>query len=123
MMVGLPGETEADIEELIRFSRELSGIAPLTLSISPFVAKRNTPLNKAPFESIPSLNMKLSSIRNGLKGKAEVKPTSVRWAWVEYMLSQGTESAGLAAMDAWKEGGSFSSWKRAFARHDAKDPI
>jgi radical SAM superfamily enzyme YgiQ (UPF0313 family) len=123
VMIGLPGETMDDIKELVRFSLELARIAPLALSISPFVAKRNTPLKGAPFEAIPSLSMKLSRIRNGLEGKAEIKPASVRWAWVEYRLSQGCESAGLAAMDAWREGGSFSSWKRAFARHEAEDPL
>jgi radical SAM superfamily enzyme YgiQ (UPF0313 family) len=114
-MVGLPGETMDDIDELIRFSLELSKIAPLSISISPFVAKRNTPLDGMPFESIPSLTAKLSRIRSGLKGKVEMKPASARWAWVEYMLSQGDESAGLAAMNAWKKGGAFSSWKQAFA--------
>ncbi len=120
MMVGLPGETGTDIEELVRFSLEISKIAPLVLSISPFVAKRNTPLNGAPFEGISSLNAKLSFIRDALKGNVEVKPASARWAWVEYMLSQGDESAGLAAMDAWRDGGSFSSWKRAFTRREVK---
>jgi hypothetical protein len=32
------------------------------------------------------------------------------------MLSQSGESAGLAAMDAWKDGGSFAAWKQAFMR-------
>ena len=109
-----------DIDELIRFSLELSKIAPLSLSISPFVAKRNTSLDGAPFEPIPSLTAKLSRIRSGLKGRVEVRPSSARWAWVEYMLSQGGESAGLAAMDAWRAGGSFSSWKRAFIRREVK---
>ena len=62
--------------------------------------------------------MKLLRIRDGLKSRVEIKPASVRWAWVEYMLSQGDESAGLAAMEAWKAGGSFSSWKKAFAQHE-----
>jgi radical SAM superfamily enzyme YgiQ (UPF0313 family) len=130
VMVGLPGEAQADIDELVRFSLELSRIAPLSLSIAPFVAKRNTPLDGAPFEPIASQTVKFSQIRAGLKGKVDVKPGSVRWAWVEYMLAQGGESAGLAAMDAWREGGSFSSWKRAFAdrevkaggRREVKDP-
>ena len=104
-----------DIDELVRFSLELSRIAPLSLSISPFVAKKNTPLNGAPFEPIPVQAAKLARIRDGLKGKVEIRPASPRWAWVEYMLSQGTESAGLAAMDAWRAGGSFASWKRAFS--------
>jgi radical SAM superfamily enzyme YgiQ (UPF0313 family) len=116
-MVGLPGETMEDIDELIRFSIELSKLSPLSLSISPFVAKRNTPLDGAPFEPIPLISEKLARIRSGLKGKAEVRPSSARWAWVEYMLSQSGESAGFAALDAWRAGGSFSSWKQAFMRH------
>jgi radical SAM superfamily enzyme YgiQ (UPF0313 family) len=119
-MIGLPGETMDDIDELIRFSLDLSRIAPLSLSISPFVAKRNTPLDGAPFEAISSQTAKLQKIRHRLKGKVEVKPSSPRWAWVEYMLSQSGESAGLAAMDAWKEGGRFASWKQAFARREVK---
>jgi hypothetical protein len=107
-----------DIDELVRFSTELSKIVSLSLSISPFVAKRNTPLDGAPFEAISSLTEKLERIRGGLKGKVDVRPSSARWAWVEYMLSQAGESAGLAAMDAWREGGSFSAWKRAFSFHN-----
>jgi radical SAM superfamily enzyme YgiQ (UPF0313 family) len=119
-MIGLPGETMDDVDELIRFSLELSGIAPLSLSISPFVAKRNTPLDGVPFEAIAAQMEKLTRIRSGLKGKIELKPSSPRWAWVEYMLSQCGESAGLAAMDAWKAGGSFSTWKQAFISREVK---
>ena len=113
-MIGFPDETMEDIDEGIRFSLELAGIAPLSLSISPFVAKRNTPLDGAPFESIASLEKKLSALRSGLKGKVDVRPSSARWAWVEYMLSQGDGNTGLAAMEAWKNGGSFAAWKKAF---------
>jgi radical SAM superfamily enzyme YgiQ (UPF0313 family) len=119
-MIGFPGETMDDIEELIRFSLELSKIAPLSLSVSPFVAKRHTPMDGAPFEAISSQTAKLQKIRSGLKGRVDVKPSSPRWGWVEYMLSQSGESAGLAAMDAWKDGGRFASWKRAFLRRGVK---
>jgi radical SAM superfamily enzyme YgiQ (UPF0313 family) len=115
-MTGLPDETMEDIDECIRFSLELARIAPLSLSISPFVAKRNTPLDGAPFEPISSLESKLSALRTGLRGKVDVRPSSARWAWVEYMLSQGDESAGLAAMRAWQAGGAFSAYKKAFGR-------
>jgi radical SAM superfamily enzyme YgiQ (UPF0313 family) len=119
-LIGLPGETDTDIEEMIRFIREVAGIVPVCLSISPFVAKRHTPLDGAVFDAIPSLEAKLSKLRQCLKGLAELRPTSARWAWVEYMLSQGGESAGLAAMDAWRAGGSFQAWKQAFEARDAQ---
>ncbi len=119
-MVGLPDETIDDIDELIRFSLELAKITPISLGVSPFVAKRNTPLDGAPFEPIASLETKLSKIRAGLKEKVEVKPSSARWAWVEYMLAQGGEAAGMAAMDAWRAGSGFSSWKKAFIHRQVK---
>ena len=119
-MIGFPGESMDDIDELVRFSLELSRIAPLSLSVSPFVAKKSTPLGAAPFEPIPAQTAKLAKIRDGLKGRVEIKPTSPRWAWVEYMLSQGNETAGLSAMDAWRAGGSFASWKRAFSDREAE---
>jgi radical SAM superfamily enzyme YgiQ (UPF0313 family) len=120
MMVGLPGETEDDVDELIRFGTELSRIAPLSFGIAPFVAKRNTPMDGAPFEPIASVERKLERLRRGLRGRAEVRPTSARWAWVEYMLAQTGPEAGLAALDAWRDGGGFVDWKRAFKRNDVR---
>ncbi len=120
MMVGLPGETTDDIDELVRFGTELSKIAPLSFGIAPFVAKRNTPMDGAPFESIPSVERKLDRLRRGLRGRVEVRPTSARWAWIEYMLAQTGPDAGLAALDAWRAGGSFADWKRAFKANDVR---
>ncbi len=103
-VVGLPYEEDADIDELIRFTVELSRIIPVALGVAPFVAKRNTPLDGAPFAGIREVEAKLERLRRGLKGRAEVRPTSARWAWVEYMLAQCGPEAGLATMDAWKAG-------------------
>jgi len=95
--------------------RELGAELPASLGISPFCAKRNTPLDGAPFEAIASLEAKLGRLQRGLRGKAEVRATSARWAWVEYMLAQGGPEAGMAAYRAWKDGGGFAAYKRAFA--------
>jgi radical SAM superfamily enzyme YgiQ (UPF0313 family) len=120
-MLGLPGETDDDIDELIRFARELSKILPLALGVAPFVAKRNTPLDRTPFAGIREVERKLDRLRDGLKGSVEVRPTSARWAWVEYVLAQGGQDAGLRALEAHRAGGSFSAWKRAFS--DAASPM
>jgi radical SAM superfamily enzyme YgiQ (UPF0313 family) len=119
LMVGLPNETDADLDELTRFVRELAAVLPVSLGVAPFVAKRHTPLDGAPFEPIPSIEAKLKLLTRSLRGRAEVKPTSARWAFVEYMLAQCGSEAGLAAMDAWKEGGGFVAWRRAFKQRDA----
>ncbi|MBU8894323.1 radical SAM protein [Corallococcus sp. H22C18031201] len=113
-VVGLPYEEDVDVDELIRFTTELSRILPVALGVAPFVAKRNTPLDGAPFAGVREVENRLERLRRGLRGRAEVRPTSARWAWVEYMLAQCGPEAGLAAMDAWRAGGSFSAWKKAF---------
>jgi radical SAM superfamily enzyme YgiQ (UPF0313 family) len=114
-MVGLPLEEDADVDELVRFTRELSAILPVALGVAPFVSKRHTPLDGAPFAGIKTVESRLARLRDGLKGRATVRPTSARWAWVEYMLAQCGPEAGLAALDAWKAGGSFAAFRHAFA--------
>jgi radical SAM superfamily enzyme YgiQ (UPF0313 family) len=115
LMIGLPSETDADIDECIAFTTELSKIIPVSLGIAPFCAKRNTPLDGQPFAGIDLVNDRLDRLKRGLKGRADVRSTSSKWAWVEYMLAQGGEAEGLAVIDAVKEGGGFAAWKRALS--------
>lgn len=115
MMVGVPEETDADIDELVRFAAELRAVHPrVALGVAPFVAKRNTPLDGAAFAGIRVVEDRLERLRRGLRGRVEVRPTSARWAWVEYMIAQSGAAAGLAVMDAHLAGGSFADYKRAF---------
>lgn len=115
MMLGLPDENDGDMDELVRFTLELTHIHPrIVLGIAPLVAKHATPLDGVPFAGVATIERRLALLRRGLGGRAEIRPTSARWAWVEYMLAQGDRRAGLAALDAWKAGGSFAAWKNAF---------
>ena len=116
-MIGLPGETEADIDELGRLATELSKVLPLSLGIAPFVAKRNTPLDGQPFEAMSTLEARLKQLRRAVKGRVEIRSTSARWAYVEHELAQGSAETGLAALDAWKSGGRFADFKHAFEAH------
>jgi radical SAM superfamily enzyme YgiQ (UPF0313 family) len=116
MMVGLPSETDSDIDELARFALELAAVAPrLALGIAPFVAKRNTPLDRSPFELIEVIDARLGRLRSALRGRVEIRPTSPKWAWIEYRLAQGGFAAGRAAATAARAGGRFADWKRALA--------
>jgi radical SAM superfamily enzyme YgiQ (UPF0313 family) len=113
-VVGLPLEGDADVEEMARFTIELSKILPVALGVAPFAAKRNTPLDGAPFAGIDVVESRLKLLRRNLKGRAELRPTSARWAWVEYMLAQCGPEGGHAALAAYRNGGKFGDWKKAF---------
>jgi radical SAM superfamily enzyme YgiQ (UPF0313 family) len=113
LMVGTPGETDADVDECVAFTSELSRIVPVALGVAPFCPKRNTPLSDAPFAGIEIVDARLRRLRHGLKGRAEVRATSARWAWVEYVLARGGEAQGHAVIEAVNHGGAFRAYERA----------
>lgn len=115
LMIGLPGEADADIDECSRFVSELSRIIPISLGISPFCAKKNTPLDGMPFAGISRVQARIKRLRVKLAGRAEIRPSSSKWAWVEHVLSQGGPQEGRAVLEALRCGGSFSDYRRAFA--------
>ncbi|MET0284068.1 MAG: radical SAM protein [Polyangiales bacterium] len=114
MMIGLPGELDEDVDELIQFGNDISKLIPLSLGIAPFVSKRNTPLDGLPFAGIQLVEKRLERLRRGARGRFEVRATSARWAWVEYVLAQGGAAEGRAVMQAVQNGGKFADYKRAF---------
>jgi radical SAM superfamily enzyme YgiQ (UPF0313 family) len=115
LMIGVPGETDEDIDECVTFTAALSKRIPVALGIAPFCPKRNTPLAGAAFAGISVVQHRLDRLRRGLRGRAEVRSTSARWAWVEAVLAGGGEAEGLAVLEAVRAGGTFAAYQRAFA--------
>ena len=120
LMIGLPGESDDDIDECARFTTELSKIVPVALGIAPFCAKRNTPMDGAGFAGIAVVEKRLERLKRGLRGRADVRSTSAKWAWVEYVLAQGGPDEGLAVLEAVRDGGNFAAYKKAFSKLDAR---
>jgi radical SAM superfamily enzyme YgiQ (UPF0313 family) len=120
LMIGLPGETDDDIDECAKFTTELSKIAPIALGIAPFCAKRNTPMDGAGFAGIAVVEKRLDRLKRGLRGRADVRSTSAKWAWVEYVLAQGGPDEGLAILEAVRGGGTFAAYKAAFSHLAAR---
>jgi radical SAM superfamily enzyme YgiQ (UPF0313 family) len=122
LMLGLPGETDGDVDECAAFVTQLSHIIPIALGVAPFCAKRRTPLDGQPFAGIGLVQKRIDRLKRGLKGRAEVRATSAKWAWVEYVLAQGAELEGRALWDAVRAGGSFADYRKAFEPlgYDAK---
>jgi radical SAM superfamily enzyme YgiQ (UPF0313 family) len=114
LIVGLPEETHADIDECVRFTRELSSILPIVLGVAPFCAKRRTPLDGQPYAGVATVRDRLERLRRGLGGRVGVRATSARWAWVEHVLAQGGSREGLAVHQAMCAGGRFSDYRKEF---------
>jgi radical SAM superfamily enzyme YgiQ (UPF0313 family) len=133
LMIGLPGETDSDIDECVSFVSGLSKVIPVALGIAPFCSKRKTPLDNQPYAGISVVQARLERLRRGLRGRADVRSTSAKWAWVEYVLAQGSFAEGEALMHAVRAGGRFADYRRAFGElghapdgrgyHEAIPPI
>jgi len=117
-LVGLPSETDDDLEELVRFTDRLSRILPITLAVSPFVPKPGTPLAGASQASPKEVERRLRYLRRGLKGRVRIQPASARWAWVEARIARGDEVTGEALLGAWERGGTYAHYKDALTEVD-----
>lgn len=102
LMVGLPSETNDDIDETIEFckeikevfleaSREKGRIGHITISVNPFVPKPFTPFQWAPMEKVSILKKKINKIKNGLRRvpNMTVNADSPREAYIQALFSKG----------------------------------
>ena len=98
VMVGLPGETDDDIEELGGLVRDLSPRVRLAVSVSPFVPKRFTPLADAPFAGVRDIRKRLALLTRRVGGTCTLKSTSPREAETEWRLSHVRGEAAEAVI-------------------------
>jgi tRNA A37 methylthiotransferase MiaB len=113
-MIGVPTEDDSDVAELVAFVKSLAKRCRITLGISTFVAKRNTPLDAQPFVGVAVAEARLAAIRKGLAGVARMRPQPPRWAHVEWLLAQAGPEGGHAALRAVERGGGYRAWVQAF---------
>jgi radical SAM family uncharacterized protein len=101
-MIGLPTETEADVDAIIslvkqikhRFltsSRARKRIGTITVSLNSFVPKPFTPFQWAAMDEVRELKKKLKKIKSELRKVANLRINSdvPRWAYIQAMLSRG----------------------------------
>ena len=116
LMVGLPGETGRrhrrvrEVRDRALEDRAHRARCRAVLLEAKDAARRAAVRGRAHRRSPAA-----SRLRRGLKGRADVRPTSARWAWVEWVLAQGGAAEGLALARATRAGGTYADHKRAFA--------
>jgi len=94
-MVGLPGESLKDVEEINSLVREIKSEfkgLEVIVSVNPFVPKPFTPFEGESFLSIPELVNRLKIIRK-IAG-VDVRGEGIKKAWLEAIISRGDEKLG-----------------------------
>jgi len=122
-MIGLPSETDEDIEEIIHLSLNCKRIVDskqpgsrLTLNIAPFVPKAGTPFQWLPMTRPSILNQRLSRLKSGLMPRGiKIKAESPAWSQVQGVLARG--DASLANVLADIEELSLAGWRKAVAKY------
>ena len=102
VIIGLPTETESDLEELIRLveairelvierARANKRLGEITLSVNPFIPKPFTPFQWCGMESLTSLERKVKLLENRLRPLSNVrlKVESLRGSYLQALLSRG----------------------------------
>jgi radical SAM family uncharacterized protein len=123
-IVGLPTETDRDIDEIIGLTKRIKHIflkvgrnkkrlGRITLSISPFIPKPSTPFQWAPYEEINSLKRKLKLIKNEVRGEGNVQVIHdlPKWGYIQTLLSRGDRRVGKILLAAHNNSG---NWQKTF---------
>lgn len=115
-MIGLPGETESDVQAIVPLVREAGerlGGGHLAVSVAPFVPKPHTPFQWAEMADGPILQERLRLLRQGLRPLGvEVEEESVPWSRVQGVLARGDRRlAGVLA----RMPPSLAGWRQALA--------
>ena len=119
-MVGLPTETDADIDALIRLVEAVkrhalgreAGKKPfrrLTVSVNQFIPKAATPFQWRPLESIRSVQKKIRLIEKAFRRDPAVHVIHdiPKWNYVQALLSLGDRRVGKILLRVHQEGGNW----------------
>jgi len=122
-MIGLPSETDEDIEEIIKLTLAAKDILDrrqggtrITLNIAPFVPKAGTPFQWLPMAPLQTLNHRLSLLKKSLSPKG-IKPKceSPAWNQIQGVLARGDRNIAKVLADV--EEISLAGWRRAVEKH------
>ena len=116
-MIGLPSETDADIDEIIRLSLALKErtegtLTRLAITVEPFVPKAGTPFQWLAMAKEDVLTHHVNRIKSSLtKRGIEVRTESAVWSTVQGVLARGDVRLGavLASMPR----NSLAAWRKA----------
>jgi radical SAM family uncharacterized protein/radical SAM-linked protein len=122
-MIGLPTETDADIDAIVDMVKKLKRIkgpngrtGQINVSVTTFVPKSHTPFQWAAQISLAESQSKIAYLKSEFE-----KIRAVRFKWqspgmslVEGVLARGDRRLGRALVNAWKNGCVFDGWTDQF---------
>jgi radical SAM family uncharacterized protein/radical SAM-linked protein len=122
-MIGLPTETDEDLEAIVAMVRQLCAIrgpngrkGRINVSVTTFIPKAHTPFQWAPQIPLDQSREKIAYLKSAFD-----KMRTVRFKWqspgmslIEGILARGDRRLGDALIHAWQNGCLFDGWTDRF---------
>ncbi len=122
-IIGLPTETDDDIDEIVKLTLAMKGrldrqqsSTRIVLNIAPLVPKAGTPFQWLPMVSLEIVNRRLAMLRSALPLMGiKLNEESPAWSQIQGVLARGDER--LAPALAGMEEISLAGWRKAVETH------
>ncbi|KYK36113.1 MAG: hypothetical protein AYK19_09540 [Theionarchaea archaeon DG-70-1] len=101
-MVGLPGETENDLKEMVNLVKSVSKIIRTKVTVSPFVPKPHTPYANHQY-NIQSVERSLKFLKRYIR----ISGPAAKQGFIQWVLSIGDERVG-----EYLKNRKYSAWKK-----------
>jgi radical SAM superfamily enzyme YgiQ (UPF0313 family) len=123
-IVGLPTETDEDVEDIVKLATAIKdrleskrSNTRITVNASPFVPKASTPFQWTPMATEDILNRRLGILRSSLPLKGiKLNEESPAWSQIQGALSRGNER--IAPVLASMKETTLSAWRKAVNQHE-----
>ena len=116
-MIGIPNETQEDIDEFLRLAKilkEANKGFSIEFSFSSFVPKPQTPLQWSPRENTKTLETKQKYLEKSLaKIGVGAKFCSIKWDYWQTILSRAGAEIAPFLIEVYKRGGKIGAYKSA----------
>ena len=124
-MIGLPSETEKDLEEIVNLVEKVMAIGKkhklsrLSVSFSTFVPKPHTPFQWEQQNTVETIKEKQKWLLKRLKGRKKSKKLFISFhepeqSFLEGVFARGDRRLGDVLLEAWKRGARFDNWTEMF---------
>ena len=115
-MMGLPTETDEDIEAIVKLGRKVKaiGFKELSISVALFIPKPHTPFQFARQIDEKEARRKAEMLRTICGRGIQLKVHNSSSSKIEGVLSRGDRSLGEAIYEAYKMGAIFDEWEEQF---------
>ena len=121
-MIGLPFETDADLQGIIKLALQISKLSPrkgkrpnVNVSLSTFVPKSHTPFMWMPQISLEESLRRIHLVQDGLRGsRVRVKWNQPELSWLEGIMARGDRNLSQSIVHAWRLGARFDAWGEHF---------